>query len=89
MTKIKNKNQIKIMHSHYDDAFKLINEHLHPRYVKDVQKKIGNTYTSGTIRNLRNKVNPVNNSNVKILLALVELANENKNQKIAIAKITN
>jgi hypothetical protein len=86
MTKIIKKTKKEFVQSHYDSAFKIIDEHLPSRYVLDVQKKVNKTYSDG---NVRSRGNPITNSNIKILNALVELALENKEDKEKLTKITN
>jgi hypothetical protein len=79
MTKIIEKKTKSIVQLH-KDAFDLIEKHLPSRYVDDVRRKVGYTVSAGTIRNIKNKCNPVTNKSLKIVNALVELALDNKKE---------
>lgn len=78
MSKIIKKKQSKDMHSHNDQAYVFLNEYLPSSYVKLVQQKMiannQSAVTSSLIRNVKNQTNFRND----ILLALVEVAKENK-----------
>lgn len=79
MTKIKENKRKPIVQLH-NDAFAIIEEYLPRNYVEDVRRIVGENVSSGTIRNLKNKCNPVTNKGLKIFNALVELALENKKE---------
>lgn len=88
MTKIKQKNIQKDMHSHIEKSYKIIDEYLPSIYVPKVQAilstqqvKIGNSM----IRNVKNRTN----YNANIIKALVEVALEAKEQSDDLNKLIN
>jgi hypothetical protein len=64
---------------------KFLQEHLPNNYVADVQLRTNNRFSNATIHAVKSG----KRTNETILLALVELANENKNNKEKIAEIIN
>lgn len=76
------------MHSHTEAAYKFIDEYLPDQYVALVRSKMktktSDPPSSGTIRNVRTKVSVRND----VLLALVEVAKENKESVEKIRFIT-
>lgn len=88
MSKISKNKKQNDMQMHIDKAYQIIADHLPAIYVSSVQQKLkkkGITdVSSSMIRNVKNKTNLRHD----ILLALVEVANENKNTLSKIRKLT-
>lgn len=84
MTKILNNKTLDDMQMHIEDSLKFVDEHLPVKYVGDVLDKLiksgDNDITPGMIRNCKNKW-VLNNTNLKILTALLEVAKESKRVK--------
>jgi hypothetical protein len=78
MTNIKEKNIKNDVHSHIDKAYDKIKDRLPENYVPRVFEKLNNdpSLTSGIIRNIKNRSNPYPKSRIKVLIALVEIADE-------------
>jgi hypothetical protein len=78
MTNIKEKNIKNDVHSHIDMAYAKIKDRLPENYVAKVFEKLNNdtTLTSGIIRNIKNRNNTYPKSRIKVLIALVEIADE-------------
>jgi hypothetical protein len=82
MLKQTEKPNSKDVHLH---TLEFLKEHLPNKYLSDVQEKTENRYSDSLIHQV--KAGKKNNSD--ILLALVELANMNKEKKEKIAEIIN
>lgn len=78
MSKVSKNNNTTDMHSHTEAAYKFIDEYLPTPYVdlviSKMKLKTSDPPTSSVIRNVRNKTSVRND----ILLALVEVAKDNK-----------
>lgn len=88
MSKINKNKQLEKVQMHTDKAYTIIDVYLPPAYVSLVQSKLSkkgiNTVSSSIIRNVKNKTN----TRIDILLALVEVALENKKTIAQLEKLT-
>lgn len=89
MSNIKRNKQLNDVHLHIDKAYKIISKHLPEIYVKKVQQNLAKkgieNITSSIIRNVKNGTSVRND----VLIALVEVAINNKKELEILKKITN
>lgn len=88
MSKISKNKQLNDMQIHIDNAYEIIAEHLPTIYVSSVIEKLSKKGVTGIsssmIRNVKNKTNLRHD----VLLALVEVAQENKQTISDLKKLT-
>lgn len=88
MTKIKEKIKNQDVQLHIAKAFIIINEHLPDNYVQEVLKKVP-TVSAGIVRNVKNKSNRITENRLNVVNALVEVALNNKEEKLKLKSLTN
>ena len=87
MTKIAQKNKTTNVQLHIDQAYEKIKNSLPRNYVQLTLEKLKDpSIGRGTVRNVKNRINKYPTSRLKVLNALVELANEYKMDMDVLAK---
>lgn len=92
MTSIRRKNKSSNVHSHIEKTYAFLDAFLPAYYVELVQEKFKEKYparevpSSGTIRNIKNRVNKSSEKRIDIINVMVEVAADNKKTRDDIEK---